>query len=208
MAPWLRSDSRPVRERGFLYRSLTLTRVTFRAVTSPEDRKTSSGATPNPGGFVRTYLGWALFGAFGIGVAVGIALVAGQLASQPVGITGEPVSATASLSSPPDRNANRSDRANRKRKRDARDGRGQGAVSGAGSAAASGAIVLTPTGSSTSSGNSGSGGGYAGSSDSGSPAPGGSGGSGSGSDYDDRDEYEDDSYEDDDYEDDDYEDDD
>lgn len=52
-------------------------------------------------GPVRRYLGWALFGAFGIGVAVGIALVAGQLASQPVGITGEPVSATSSLAPPP-----------------------------------------------------------------------------------------------------------
>ena len=51
-------------------------------------------------GLVRRYLGWALFGAFGIGVAVGIALVAGQLASQPVGITGESVSATSSLAPP------------------------------------------------------------------------------------------------------------
>lgn len=63
-----------------------------------QEDTTRSSESPGP---VRRYLGWALFGAFGIGVAVGIALVAGQLASQPVGITGEPVSATSSLAPPP-----------------------------------------------------------------------------------------------------------
>ena len=72
-------------------------------MTSPENRRTPAGEEPDSGGLLRKYLGWALFGAFGIGVAVGIALVAGQLASQPVGITGQPVSANSSLESPPDR---------------------------------------------------------------------------------------------------------
>ena len=127
--------------------------------------------------------------------------MAGQLASQPVGITGEPVSATASLASPPDRGAARSDRANRKRKRDTQGGREQGALPGR-SSAATGTTWAGPADSSSGTGYSGSGGGSAGAGGAGSPV---SGGSGSGKDYDGDDghEYEDDSYEDDDYEDDD-----
>ena len=64
------------------------------------DQEGTTRSDESPG-LIRRYLGWALFGAFGIGVAVGIALVAGQLASQPVGITGEPISATSSLAPPP-----------------------------------------------------------------------------------------------------------
>ncbi len=78
---------------------------------NPEDK---SGG---PGALTRRYLGWVLFGVFGIGVAVGIALVAGQLASQPVGITGEPVSATSSLASPLDRPAGNPGRKAAKRSR-------------------------------------------------------------------------------------------
>jgi hypothetical protein len=48
-------------------------------------------------GVGRTYGPWVLFGVFGIGVAVGIALLAGSFASQPVGLTGNPVSAGAAL---------------------------------------------------------------------------------------------------------------
>lgn len=66
------------------------------------ESQNSGGGPGGPGELARRYLGWMLFGVFGIGVAVGIALVAGQLASQPVGITGEPVSATSSLASPLD----------------------------------------------------------------------------------------------------------
>lgn len=40
---------------------------------------------------------WLLLGAFGIALAVAIALVAGNLADQPVGISGEPVSAGSAL---------------------------------------------------------------------------------------------------------------
>lgn len=40
---------------------------------------------------------WLLLGAFGIALAVAIALAAGNLADQPVGISGEPVSAGSAL---------------------------------------------------------------------------------------------------------------
>lgn len=40
---------------------------------------------------------WLLLGAFGVALAVAIALVAGNLADQPVGISGEPVSAGTAL---------------------------------------------------------------------------------------------------------------
>ena len=160
-------------------------------MTSPENRRSPAGDSPDSGGLARKYLGWALFGAFGIGVAVGIALVAGQLASQPVGITGEPVSATSSLASPPDRSAGRSDEANGKTRRDTRERRGQGATSGTGSAAAPGTNGIAPSSSSSSgSGNSGNGGTSGGTGGSRSPAPGGATGSNPGNDYDNGDDYE------------------
>ncbi|MBK5231442.1 MAG: hypothetical protein JJE13_00470 [Thermoleophilia bacterium] len=40
---------------------------------------------------------WLLLGVFGIVLAVGIAIVAGSLASQPIGLSGEPVSAGSAL---------------------------------------------------------------------------------------------------------------
>ena len=84
-----------------VYRLLTSTPLTSLQMNPRDlDQEGTTRSSGSPGS-VRRYLGWALFGAFGIGVAVGIALVAGQLASQPVGITGEPVSATSSLAPPP-----------------------------------------------------------------------------------------------------------
>ncbi len=48
---------------------------------------------------------WLALGLLGIGLAVAIALVARNLADQPVGIAGEPVSAGRALDPPRDRNA-------------------------------------------------------------------------------------------------------
>ena len=64
----------------------------------------------------RTYGPWVLFGVFGIGVAVGIALLAGSFASQPVGLTGNPVSAGSALKPATDRGAFRN-RPSQKEKR-------------------------------------------------------------------------------------------
>ena len=158
-------------------------------------RETPNGRPPGPGGLLRRYLGWTLFGAFGIGVAVGIALVAGQLASQPVGITGEPVSATSSLASPPDRPAKRErprKRAGKRSKSPAATDDGTSAVSSTAGAGIAGAGTAgTAYGSSAQGSSTGSG------------SSGGSG-SGKGSDDDYDDSYDDDSYEDDyDYDDDD-----
>ena len=169
-------------------------------MTAPEKR-TPAGGAPDSGGVIRRYLGWALFGAFGIGVAVGIALVAGQLASQPVGITGEPVSVTASLASPRDGSASRSDRADRTKKGDDRRARSREVVSEPTPAAVAEPVWTTPARSNSDSGYTES----AGSGGSVPPVSGGSGNSGSDKDYDSDYGHDDDSYEE---EEDDYEDDD
>lgn len=162
-------------------------------MTSPDDQRTRKGGSPDSGRLVRKYFGWALFGAFGIGVAVGIALVAGQLASQPVGITGEPVAATESLASPPERSATRPYGADRKEKRD-------GQAQEAAPETAPGTVGTAPSGSSSGSAYSGNPGSSAGNGGSGSSVSGSSGSSSSENDYDDGEgsdyEYGDDSNED------------
>ena len=150
------------------------------------EREAPNGGTSGTGGLLRRYLGWALFGAFGIGVAVGIALVAGQLASQPVGITGEPVSATSSLASPPDRPAKKERPGTRAGKRSKSPAATDDGTSTASSTAGVGISGMSAGSAAYGSSNSGS-----------SASSGSSGGSGtskgSGDDYDDS--FDDDSYE-------------
>lgn len=167
-------------------------------------KRSGPASSGGSGELVRRYLGWALFGAFGIGVAVGIALVAGQLASQPVGITGQPVSANSSLASPPDRVGSGRDDRRKDRKADGREtrtGAGQPEVvvpSGAtGSQEAPGSSASPgPSGSSSGLGGSGSSGSGGDRSGGGSDSPVPDSGDDSGPEYDDID-YDDDSEDDD-----------